>query len=188
MARKAFRKTVRDQITGSFPNIWRFLLDLFRISGDFEKSVSKIRPRLPGVMGTAFPRVPAKEWKSLSLRQVAIGFFPALHGVKDRLQAFSELGKRIFRPGRYLRAYLAKRYRAFLHRVQGKHVLFLELAQGQIPPPGIIKYPFWQMTAESPRAVYACINLGEMVCPEEIKKQSLYIDRDIAEVLDVIRQ
>ncbi len=55
-------------------------------------------------------------------------------------------------------------------------------------PPGIIKYPFWQMTAESPRAVYACINLGEMVCPEEIKKQSLYIDRDIAEVLDVIRQ
>ncbi len=44
------------------------------------------------------------------------------------------------------------------------------------------------MTAESPRAVYACINLGEMACPEEIKKQSLYIDRDIAEVLDVIRQ
>lgn len=85
-------------------------------------------------MGTAFPRVPAKEWKSLSLRQVAIGFFPALHGVKDRLQAFSELGKRIFRPGRHLCAYLAKRYRAFLHRVQGKHVLFLELAQGQIPP------------------------------------------------------
>jgi len=27
--------------------------------------------------------------------------------------------------------------------------------------PGIIKYPFWRETAENPKAVYTCINLGE---------------------------
>ena len=27
--------------------------------------------------------------------------------------------------------------------------------------PGIIKYPFWQMTAANPKAIYACINYGE---------------------------
>ena len=27
--------------------------------------------------------------------------------------------------------------------------------------PGIIKYPFWQMTYENPRAVYSCVNLEE---------------------------
>ncbi len=32
--------------------------------------------------------------------------------------------------------------------------------------PGIIKYPFWNMTAKDPEAVYACVNDGEAVCPE----------------------
>lgn len=27
--------------------------------------------------------------------------------------------------------------------------------------PGIIKDPFWQMTYQNPKAVYACVNLGE---------------------------
>ncbi len=26
--------------------------------------------------------------------------------------------------------------------------------------PGIIKYPFWQMTYENPKSAYACINPG----------------------------
>ena len=49
--------------------------------------------------------------------------------------------------------------------------------------PGIIKYPFWQMTAENPRAVYACVNDGEAVCPREIEKRSICINGDIGEVL-----
>ena len=49
--------------------------------------------------------------------------------------------------------------------------------------PGIIKYPFWQMTAENPKAVYACIIYGEAVCPQEIERQSVCIDGDIGEVL-----
>ncbi len=31
--------------------------------------------------------------------------------------------------------------------------------------PEIIKYPFWQMTYESPSTVYACVNQGEVFAP-----------------------
>ncbi len=49
--------------------------------------------------------------------------------------------------------------------------------------PGIIKYPFWNMTAKDPEAVYACVNDGEAVCPEQIKDRSICIDGDIGSVL-----
>lgn len=54
----------------------------------------------------------------------------------------------------------ARRYEEFLRRHEGMRVLFLELGVGGNTP-GIIKYPFWRMTYENPRAVYACVNLGE---------------------------
>ena len=49
--------------------------------------------------------------------------------------------------------------------------------------PGIIKYPFWQMTAQNPKAVYACINYGEAVCPKGIEAKSICFDGDIGDVL-----
>ncbi len=49
--------------------------------------------------------------------------------------------------------------------------------------PGIIKYPFWQMTAANKRAVYVCINRGEATCPRDIAERSVLIDADIAAVL-----
>ena len=61
-------------------------------------------------------------------------------------------------------------------------VLFLELGVGGNTP-GIIKYPFWQMTEENPNASYACINFGEAVVPPKIEKQSICINDDIGEVL-----
>ena len=76
----------------------------------------------------------------------------------------------------------AKRYELFLERHEDENVLFLELGVGYNTP-GIIKYPFWKMTAENPKAVYACINYGEAVCPHEIEKQSICIDGDIEKVL-----
>ena len=54
--------------------------------------------------------------------------------------------------------------------------------------PGIIKYPFWQMTARNPQAVYACINYGEAVCPDAIKERAVCIDGDIQEILRSILQ
>ena len=54
--------------------------------------------------------------------------------------------------------------------------------------PGIIKYPFWQMTAHWPDATYACINLCEAYAPREIEKKALCIDADIGEALESLKQ
>ena len=77
----------------------------------------------------------------------------------------------------------AERYENFLRTRKNMSVLFLELGVGYNTP-GIIKYPFWQITAQNPKATYACINYGEAVCTQEIKKQSICIDGDIGEVLN----
>lgn len=58
-------------------------------------------------------------------------------------------------------------YMEFLHRNQDGKIAFLELGVG-LNTPSIIKYPFWRMTAQNLRAVYACINYEEAVCPKEI--------------------
>ena len=76
----------------------------------------------------------------------------------------------------------ARRYEAFLRAHKGTKILFLELGVGYNAPV-IIKYPFWQMTQKNPNAIYACINVGEAVCPEEIGKRSICINADIGRVL-----
>ena len=76
----------------------------------------------------------------------------------------------------------AERYGNFLRTRKGQRILFLELGVGYNTP-GIIKYPFWQMTAQNPKAVYACINYGEAYVPKEIAKRSICINADIGEVL-----
>lgn len=52
---------------------------------------------------------------------------------------------------------VAERYSDFLRARKGQKLLSLELGVGYNTP-AIIKYPFWQMTAENPNAVYVCIN------------------------------
>lgn len=77
----------------------------------------------------------------------------------------------------------ANRYEDFVRRQKGLRILFLELGVGGNTPV-IIKYPFWQMTAQNKRAAYACINAGEAICPKEIGKQAICIDSDISAVLE----
>lgn len=79
------------------------------------------------------------------------------------------------------------RYEDFLRRHEGMHLLLLELGVGANTPV-IIKYPFWQMTAKTPKAVYACVNFGEAICPREIAEQSICLDRDIKTALGDLRQ
>ena len=52
--------------------------------------------------------------------------------------------------------------------------------------PGIIKYPFWQMTAENPQATYACVNNKETACPREIAERSICIKGDIGAVIGAL--
>lgn len=80
----------------------------------------------------------------------------------------------------------AKRYEKFLQTRNGRRILFLELGVGYNTPV-IIKYPFWRMTKQNPNAIYACVNLGEAVCPSEIAKRSICIDRDIEKVLKELK-
>ena len=76
----------------------------------------------------------------------------------------------------------AERYENFLRtRADGK-ILFLELGVGYNTPV-IIKYPFWQMTAKNPNAIYACINQGQAVCPPEIEQRSICMNADIGQIL-----
>ena len=76
----------------------------------------------------------------------------------------------------------AERYARYLQKNEGKHVLFLALGVGGNTPM-IIKYPFWAMTAENPKAIYACLNYNEAVCPEQIRAQSICLDGDSGDLL-----
>ena len=78
------------------------------------------------------------------------------------------------------------RYEVFLETHKTGEVLFLELGVGYNTPV-IIKYPFWKMTAQNPKATYACINFEEALCPEEIKDQAILITGDIGEVLKELK-
>lgn len=79
----------------------------------------------------------------------------------------------------------AERYEEFIRRHRNLHILFLELGVG-FNTPGIIKYPFMQMTAENPKAIYACINMNEAYVPDEISDRAICIDGDIGKVIENI--
>lgn len=74
-------------------------------------------------------------------------------------------------------------YSDFLRRHEGQHILFLEIGVGANTPV-IIKYPFWQMTNDNPKAVYACLNYNEALCPRQIEERSLCIGGDSGEVIE----
>ncbi|MBR4246891.1 MAG: Sir2 silent information regulator family NAD-dependent deacetylase [Treponema sp.] len=76
----------------------------------------------------------------------------------------------------------ALRYQDFLNGNKNKNIVYLELGVGGNTP-GIIKYPFWNMTYSNPKAKYICINKGEAVVPKEIENQSICVDNDIWAVL-----
>ena len=80
----------------------------------------------------------------------------------------------------------AGRYVQFLRTRRKQKILFLELGVGYNTP-GIIKYPFWQMTASNFGATYACLNAGEACVPEEIRARAACIKGDIGEMLNGMR-
>ena len=74
------------------------------------------------------------------------------------------------------------RYREFLERNGSSRILYLELGVG-FNTPGIIKYPFWRMTAQNPKATYVCVNKGQVYAPKKIAERSLCLDADIGNFL-----
>lgn len=80
-----------------------------------------------------------------------------------------------------------RRYEKFIEKYREKKILFLELGVGSNTP-GIIKYPFWRLTAENKRAFYACVNLENAYAPSEIAGRSLCLRADIGEVISSIQR
>ena len=80
----------------------------------------------------------------------------------------------------------AGRYEKFVQSYAGMHILYLELGVGANTP-AIIKYPFWRMTYQNPKAVYACVNYGEAYAPKEIMNRSICIDGDIGNLLKQLK-
>ncbi len=76
----------------------------------------------------------------------------------------------------------AVEYEVWLTAHQDQRVVFLEIGVGYNTP-GIIKYSFWQQVYQNENAVYACLNLTEEPVPKEIKKQSIVISGDSAQVI-----
>ncbi len=79
-----------------------------------------------------------------------------------------------------------KQYKDFVRRYKDSNLLLFELGVGNNTPV-IIKYSFWNMTAQNRRAIYACINYGEALVPREIEKQAICINADISKILAVLR-
>lgn len=80
----------------------------------------------------------------------------------------------------------AGRYRDFLRRHEKSKILYLELGVGGNTP-GIIKYPFWQMTYRNPNAFYICINLSDVCIPSEIRERAVGVAGDIGEMLKYLK-
>lgn len=80
----------------------------------------------------------------------------------------------------------ARRYEDFLQRHRNGRILLLELGVGGNTP-GIIKVPFLRLTAQNPKATYACLNLGEAFTISGLEEQSILFDADIGKVLGDLR-
>jgi NAD-dependent SIR2 family protein deacetylase len=70
------------------------------------------------------------------------------------------------------------RYEAWLSEHKTGKMLYLELGVG-FNSPGVIKYPFWQMTADNPDAVFATIDLNQPCTWKSIMDRSIVIQGDL---------
>jgi hypothetical protein len=75
-----------------------------------------------------------------------------------------------------------KRYYDFLENISGKFV-FLEIGVG-FNTPGIIRYPFEQMTYSNPDATLIRLNLDYPQAIPENKDKTISFDENVEEILD----
>ncbi|QTQ14295.1 Sir2 silent information regulator family NAD-dependent deacetylase [Treponema parvum] len=76
----------------------------------------------------------------------------------------------------------SSRYEAFVEKFKDSRLLLMELGVGYNTP-GIIKYPFWQMTAANPKSVLISVNSEEDYIPEEISDRAVSFKGDLASVI-----
>lgn len=74
------------------------------------------------------------------------------------------------------------RYERYVRLHEAGRVICFELGVGYNSP-GVIKFPFRQMTARNPRATYVSVNLDTPSFPESLESRSIIISEDIDRVL-----
>ena len=74
------------------------------------------------------------------------------------------------------------RYEEYLSYHETGRILYLELGV-RFNSPGVIKFPFWNMAAKNPDAIYASINLTNPCYPALLEDRSIVISRDIDAVI-----
>lgn len=95
-----------------------------------------------------------------------------------------------FLEGKFWRESLARYHRFLKHWLigqQNKKVLLLELGVGEMTP-SVIKLPFWELTARNENVFYACLNREASHTPEHLRGRSLYLQGNLAELLDMLRR
>ena len=53
--------------------------------------------------------------------------------------------------------------------------------------PGVIKLPFWDMTARNSQVFYVCLNQEASSAPEHLKGRSFYLQGNLADILKKLR-
>ena len=52
---------------------------------------------------------------------------------------------------------------------------------------GVIKLPFWDMTARNSQVFYVCLNQEASSAPDPLKGRSLYLQGNLADILKELR-
>ena len=76
----------------------------------------------------------------------------------------------------------SQRYTDFINKHLNDKIIYLELGVG-MNTPGIIKYPFWNLTAANPKAKFITIDAQNIIYPEQISDQAIGIKGNINDVL-----
>ena len=78
-----------------------------------------------------------------------------------------------------------ERYVAFLKKYRDKKIVLLELGVGEMTP-SIIKFPFWEITADNQEAFLIMVNQNKNSRPEQLGNKAMAIAMDIGEFLSEI--
>ena len=76
-----------------------------------------------------------------------------------------------------------RRYVEFLNRIDGQKVVFLEIGVGYNTP-GIIRFPFEQMTYQNDNATLIRLNLDYPQPTDENRNKTISFDENVEEILD----
>ncbi len=78
-------------------------------------------------------------------------------------------------------------YQSFLNDSRDKHLALLELGVG-FNTPGIIRYPFEEITRQYPMATLIRVNLANAAIPDRIAERSIGLQCDLAEFLSALAE